>query len=215
MNSRLSLILAGLLLAAAAWADPIKYTVFVNKEKVGTLVSETTGDDDSGYVDDSTMTMTHEDKSVSFHELVHYGKDGIATSRSMEITGGDADVKIKATLSDDGAKVSLWDGDQKEEKEVPLSTKTSRVDATNFWFKKDKPALGDTVTYQAFDLQEMKWSDVKLKFVGKAKVKIGDTEIEENEIDRTEGEETTQIYVDEKGDAVLILDGEMRIERKM
>jgi hypothetical protein len=215
------LVVLGALLATMAFADPIKYTIFAKSEKegkmekVGSLVTETTGDDDSGYVDDTTTSLTKEDKTLTIHELVHYGKDGVATSRTMELSGAGVDVKIKAALSDDGAKVSLWEGDQKDEKEIALATKTSRADATNFWFKKKSPKEGDSVTYQTFDVQELKWSDVTLKYVGKAKVKVGDKELEENEIDRTEGDETSQVYVDDKGDAVLFVDGEMRIERQM
>jgi hypothetical protein len=64
-------------------------------------------------------------------------------------------------------------------------------------------------------MEELKWSDVTLKYVGKAKIKIGDKELEENEIDRTSGDEEEKIYVDDKGDAVLIVDGDMRIERDL
>ena len=214
MNSRLATLLAAILAGGFASAAPIKYTVFVKSEKVGSLVQETSGDDDSGYIDDSTMTMNQEGKTATMHEIVHYGKDGVVTSRTMDVSGGDQDLKIKAALSDTGAKLSFWMGEDKDEKDITLATKTTRADPSNFWFKKVTPDPGTSITYQSFDLQEAKWSDVTLKFVGKVKVKIGDQELEENEIDRKEGEDETKIYVDTKGDAVLIIDGEMRIERQ-
>jgi hypothetical protein len=200
-------------ISVATCAEPIKYTVLVKGEKTGSLVAETTGDDDSGYVDESTLTLTKDGKSMDIHEIVHYGKDGIVTSRSMEVTGEEPEVKLKSVLSDDGAKVTAWIGDQKVEKDVPLKTKTSRADATNFWFKKGAPPVGTTVTYQTFDLESSEWSDVTLKFVGKVKVTIGDKTLEENEIDRTEGDQNSKVYVDDNNDAVLIEDGDMRIER--
>jgi hypothetical protein len=215
MRKRSVALVAGFLLTGSAFAEPIKYTIFVNKDKVGTLISEITGDDASSYVEDSVITMSGDGKSVEIHEILHYGKNGVATSGSYEVTGGDQDAKIKAKFSDDGANVSLWAGDQKDEKTVALSTKTSRSDLSNFWFKKSKPDVGATVTYQTFDFEELKWADVTLQFVGRAKIKVGDKDLEENEIDRTEGDRSSKIYVDEKGDAVLILDGEMRVERQM
>jgi hypothetical protein len=215
MNVRLLLAISVAALSMVASADPIKYTVKIGDEKVGTFVDETTGDDTSGYVDESTFTMTHEGQSATIHEISRYGKDGIDFSKTLEISQDGHNLKVRAKLSDDGAKLSIWDDDNKDEKEIPLGDKTSRVDATNFWWKTTKPDPGQTVTYQSFDMEEMKWSDVTLKFVGKAKVKIGGQEYDANEIDRTEDDETSKVYVDDKGDALVIEDGDMRIERDM
>ena len=201
---------------ATVHADQIKYVVYDKDEKRGTLVDEITGDDDSGYVDESTLTITRDGKTVSIHELTHYDKTGADTSKSLDTTDNDKELKIKAALSDDGAKVTVWEGDDKTEPPaVPLASKTSRVDPTNFWFKKGSPDVGTSVVYQGFDVLEGKWSDITLKYVGKKKIKVDGQEVEANEIDRTEGDDSSTIYVDSKGDLVLLVDGDMRIERQM
>jgi hypothetical protein len=222
MNRRILLAFLVAAVSVAAVADPIKYTVRLKGEKVGTYVDETTGDDDSGYVDDSTLTMTHEGQSATIHEISRYGKDGIDLSKIVEVTQEGHNLKVKAVLGDDGAKVSIWDDDQKDEQEVPLADKTPRADATNFWWKNSKPSSGDSVTYQSFDMEEMKWTKVTLKFVGRSKIKIGDQELDANEVDRTqievdhpEAQETSKVYVDDKGDPLVIEEGEMRIERDL
>lgn len=213
MTIRTFALLTLLGLSVAALADPIKYTVKIKGEKVGTYVEETTGDDSSGYVDESTLTLTHEGKTATIHEIAHYGKDGIDTSKSVDISQDDHELKLKAALSDDGAKLTIWADDNKDEKDVSLATKTTRADPTNFWWKGVVPEVGKTVTYQSFDLESQEWSDVTLKYVGKATIKLGDKDVEANEVDRTEGDESSKIYVDDKGDAVLVEDGDMRIER--
>jgi hypothetical protein len=215
MSIRSLAILAVLGLSVVAFADPLKFTVRIKGEKVGTYVEETTGSDTDGYVDDSTLTLTHEGKTATIHEIAHYGKDGIDTSKSVDISEDDHEAKVKATLTDDGAKLSIWTDSDKDEKDVPLGSKTPRADPTNFWWKGVTPDAGQTVTYQSFDLETLTWSDVTLKFVGRTKVKLGDKEVDANEVDRTEGEESSKIYVDDKGDALLVEDGDMRIERDM
>jgi hypothetical protein len=204
MNVRPLIFAIAALAATSAFADPLKFTVRVKGEKVGTFVDEITGDDSSGYLDDSTLTMKVGGNSTTIHEIEHYGKDGIDTSKTIEATQEGHTAKIKAVLGDDGAHLSIWIDDNKEEKDVPLSGKTSRADATNFWWKKAPPKEGDSVTYQSFEMDDLKWTDVTLKYVGKAKIKIGDKEIEANEVDRTEGDETSKIYVDDKGDPLLL-----------
>jgi hypothetical protein len=224
MLKRLSLVSLVLLVASGAFAAPIKYNVLAKEKdgtmaKIGTLLQETSGDDASGYVDESTLTLEQEGHKATFHELTHYGKDGMDTSKTFDFTPPDGpEIKIKATLDDSGAKVTVWKGDDKDEKQIDLASKTPRADATNFWFKTVHPKEGDSVTYQSFsveDPEDLAWTDVTLKLVGKKTVKVGGKDVEANEIDRTEGEDKSTIYVDDKGDAVLVIqaDGNLRFER--
>jgi|GEM_PF-6735036 len=222
MFTRLPAVSLALLVASMAFGAPIKYTVLSKSkdgsmEKVGSLTQETTGDDSSGYVDESTLTMDSDGHKMTLHEITHYGKDGVDTSKTFEVSTDGHEVKVKATLGDDGAKVTAWQDDQKDEKQIELTTKTARADATNFWFKPNKPKDGDSVTYQAFDVEDLSWSDVTLKMVGKKTVKVGGKDVDAYEIDRTQGDDKSTIYVDDKGDAVLVVEGDndMRFERDM
>ncbi len=215
MRARYLIFALAALAASSAYADPLKFTVRMKGEKVGTFVDEITGDDASGYVDESTLTLTHEGQTATIHEIEHYGKDGVDTSKSVEISQEGHTAKVKAKLADDGAHLTIWTDDNKDEKDIPLADKTSRADATNFWWKSVTPKAGDSVTYQSFNMEQLTWSNVTLKYVGKAKVKIGDKELEANEVERTEDEETTKVYLDEKGDPLVVEEGDMRIERDL
>ena len=213
MRSRLSLVLLAALISVVSHAAPLTYQMISKGEKIGTLVLETSGNETDGFVDESTVTMKQGEKTVTLFERVKYGKDGIVTSKTMTFSLDSQDAKATANFSDDGAKVSLIGGDQKDEKEVPLATKLSRVDETNFWFKSVVPEVGKKVSYQGFDMQTLTWSDVTHTYVGKSKVKIGDEERELYQINREADEDKSTIYLDDKGDPVLIVEGDMRIER--
>jgi hypothetical protein len=141
----------------------------------------------------------------------------VDTSKTFDMSADGHEVKVKATLDDAGAKITAWQDDQKDEKQIALATKTARADATNFWFKTITPKEGDSVTYQSFDIEQGEWADVTLKFVGKKTVKVGSKDVAALEIDRTQGEDKSTIYVDDKGDAVLVIedDGTMQFERDM
>ncbi|HWD40762.1 MAG TPA: hypothetical protein VG944_18080 [Fimbriimonas sp.] len=209
---------------ATSWTpaklEQLKYVVYQREkkeddfEKAGTMTDETTGGDDDGYVEEYTLNYAKSKNTK--HVILHYDKNGIESSKSIEIEDGETTVKFKATMDDDGAKVTAWVNDQKVEKTFPLATKTSRADPTDFWFKKVKPAVGDSVTVQEFDPEEGKWSDATLKFVGRKKIKMGDSEVELNEIDRHAADDDMVIFVDDKGDLVRMenVGGTFRIDRE-
>src|SRR5579862_4513070 len=100
MSIRLLALTVLIGLFASVHADQIKYVVYDKDQKKGTLVDEVTGNDDDGYVDESTLTINSDGKSVSIHEITHYDKTGADTSKSLDSDEGDKTIKIKAALSD-------------------------------------------------------------------------------------------------------------------
>lgn len=214
MKLRSILVLGVAMLAMVAQAGPLKYVIKVKGEKTGTVTTETTGNPEDGFTDDTTIEMAEGGRKGTIRIVTKYDKTGTDSSKTMTISFGEGDIKVAAKLSDSGAEIKVTTDDgATDDQEIKTTTNTSRVDETYFWFKTIKPEVDKKVTYHGFDIQEGVWRDVTHQYKGKEKIKIGDKEIEAHKVLRTEDEEETTVYLDDKGELLVYINDDTRIER--
>lgn len=207
-----------LLFATAASAAETKYNIFQEGQKIGTMTHNVEGSDADGYLDRSEFVLSQDGKEAKISQTARYDSDGLVSESTFAFNAEGQQVTVVATMTADGAKVkaTLPDGTE-DGKDVALATDTTRKDPTWFWFKTIKPEVGAKATYQDFDIQEGKWTDVTYEFKGRTKVTIDGKEYEGNELVRTSGEgedaETAKMVVDDQGELLVYESDDQKIER--
>jgi len=89
----------------------------------------------------------------------------------------------------------------------------SRSDASDLWFSRTNPLPGTTVTSTVFDIEHARWQVVETTFIGKRWISVGGRQIEANEVRDVRDGNTRRVYLDDKGQPVLMKNGQMRTEK--
>ena len=96
---------------------------------------------------------------------------------------------------------------------IPPPSVPSQDDSA-FWFVRDHPKPGDTVYFGWFDILNLKWIAVERTFVGKKPVPnahvLGDANVV---TEKRDGVEST-LYLDDRGEPILIESGTTRMVRR-
>jgi len=124
-------------------------------------------------------------------------------------------IKLKVRYDDSGAAVlsKFEEGSWTERTFVPIPG-YSRADASDLWFSKVIPKAGTTVSSTVFDIENAKWQVIKTTYVGKKWISIGGRQLETNEVQDVRDGGLRQVYLDNKGQPVLMINREMRTEKK-
>ena len=89
----------------------------------------------------------------------------------------------------------------------------SRADASDLWFSKTVPLPGTTVTSTVFDIENQNWQVVETTFLKRTWITVGGRQIEANEVRDIRDGKVRKVYLDDKGQPVLMKNGQLRTEK--
>ena len=89
----------------------------------------------------------------------------------------------------------------------------SRADASDLWFSKTRPLPGTTVTSTVFDIEHSRWRVVETTYIGKRWIVVGGRQVEAHEVRDIRDGNTRKLYLDDRGQPVLMKNGQMRTEK--
>jgi hypothetical protein len=137
-----------------------------------------------------------------YHKVENYGK-----TRKEQI--------ISVIYKDSGeAQVSEQEGKKHLTKRIFMPIPgLSRADASDLWFCTTVPLQGTRVTSTVFDIENMRWQAVETTYVGKRWITVGNRQVEANEIRDVRDGSTRWVYLDDKGQPLLMKNGSIRTER--
>ena len=89
----------------------------------------------------------------------------------------------------------------------------SRADASDLWFNKVIPTVGTRVTCTVFDIEHARWQVVETTYLGKKWITVNNRQIEANEVIDIRDGNVRKVYLDDKGQPVLMRNGPLRTEK--
>ena len=90
---------------------------------------------------------------------------------------------------------------------------SSRADASDLWFTKVLPSSGTTVHSTVFDIEYAKWREVETTYLGKKWITVNGRQVEANEVRDIRDNKVRTVYLDDKGQPVLMKNGDLRTEK--
>lgn len=121
-----------------------------------------------------TFDLTSPDgkSSARLRTETTYRSDGSPTRMFHEMTYGEAKKRRQVTVSFStaGARAVVDDSGARNVKEAPLASPALMKDLSEFWFLRDQPKVGTTISSYHFDTTALDWSMVENKYLGKQNI---------------------------------------------
>jgi len=89
----------------------------------------------------------------------------------------------------------------------------SRADSSDLWFTQTVPLPGTTVTSTSFAIEAKTWQVVETTYIGRKWITVGGRQIEANEVRDIRDGKVRRVFLDDKGQPVLMNNGKMRTEK--
>lgn len=194
----MKLYLSGLLALAAALSQAqADLKVMVNGQDVG-RVRITQKITEKGFkAVQLMMKIKSGKKAISLQSDATYNAKGVAVRKHQEmyVEGERFHRQLVVSFDSDGATAVQDVAGSRKIKKVPLVENAPREDATEFWFLRDKPAVGDIVKVYTFNLDTLEWELVTTTYKGVRPLTVGDHKVVAHV---TESEKGTY-YLDDEG----------------
>jgi len=191
--------------AAASFAcSQVKMKVQIGSKNAGTVVITQKVLKDGSKLVQLAMNLTSPPRTVRTESL--YAKDGSPVRKFQEtvVIGQRTRHQVTATFSVSGARVVIDINGSRETKEVELKAGAKLANPSEFWFVREKPKVGARVQAHTFNLEQMKWEQVTVTYLGPKEIKIGGAKQTAHLITSDKG----SAYVDSTGQPVrLVLPG--------
>lgn len=196
--------------AVACASSAIKFDVFSGKEKIGDGVYLASVTPQSKT---STLTITIGERRIGQTNIVdQYGQQvkvevHVVKSESLiEKNVATFDVKGNATYERSANGHNF-------KKVFPLGRKGTRKDASEYWFIRNRPAAMTWSQYYTFSISSRKWQLAKTTYMGKKAVQVGAKKVNANLVVQVEPGDKLTMWLDDKGDPLIIDTGAIRMVR--
>ncbi len=136
------------LLIATAAHGQVRMVVLVKGRRAGTATLSQRLTEKGAKVVDMTIEIKSGDDNVKIQSERTYDPNGAPTRmvQQVTVTGKDhSHDETTVTFDDDGANVVIDDDDDRSTKHIPLLASNPREDASEYWFVRDQPVVGETV----------------------------------------------------------------------
>jgi hypothetical protein len=128
---------------------------------------------------------------------------------------GKSEILLKVRYDDSGAAILDMTRDRLAtitRSYVPLPG-YSRADASDLWFSKSKPSQGTSISSTVFDIENAKWQRVETTYLGKHWISVSGRKIEVHEVRDVRDGVVREVFLDDRGQPVLMRTGQYRTEK--
>ena len=198
----------------------IKLDLFSGDEKVGTGTYRETFDHKGHRTSEFLIkSLDDADKKVSVFQVKVIDAQGFPINEEEHIVEQDGrrrTDRLLIVVYDKSGAAHLTEHHGKErltERIFMPIPGLSRADSSDLWFSKTIPLPGTTVLSTVFDIEHTRWQKVETTYVGKRWITVEGRQIEANEIRDVRDYNVRRVYVDDKGQPLLMKNGPIRTER--
>lgn len=185
--------LVGCLALVAGASAQIKLQIVRDGKVAGTVtVSQKMRPDGSKHVQ-----MSMDVPGLKFRSESIYLASGLPQRKFQEISVPEQKTRrtIIAEFTEKSVHVTVDNNGTRAVKDVPLPANASSADKSEFWFVRDKPAVGAKSTAFSFNLEKLAWEQVTTTFVGPVDLTIGGVKLRANKTQSERG----IAFVDDQG----------------
>ena len=190
----------------------LDYDVMAQGKKVGTLKTITTYSP-KGSSEKNLLHITQGGTTADLNTRTDNDSNGNWTLKTFEAKVKTQSAALTITPTASGAHVVGTINGEKKTMDVPKSSKTTTTDQTYRWFRGYTPKVGESVTFQRFDPQSLRWADTTTKYVGPKSVTVGGKPRAGFDLERKEGARVIHIIVDSQSFPILVDLTNLRFER--
>ncbi len=122
--------------------------------------------------------------------------------------------RVRYDRSGNAIVTEYKDHQLKTEHTFPPIPGYSRADASDLWFSKVVPQPGTRAMSTVFDIEHAKWQVVETTFVGRRWITVSGRQIEANEVRDIRDGNVRNVFLDDKGQPVLMKNGPLRTEKR-
>ena len=196
MSARL---IAGMFFAAAACLARCQadLAIYVDGKQVGTARMSQRITATGGKLVQLKMRLDSDATKATIYSESTYSSSGELDRRrqDMAVDGDPAKRHLTVTFTQAGATVIDEIGGKSSNKDIPLPADSSRADLSEFWFLRDQPHVGDTVTSSVFNVETLQWEVVRTIYKGERPIIVGGKRIMAHVTDSDKG----TAYLDDTG----------------
>ncbi|HJP84306.1 MAG TPA: hypothetical protein VJ835_12470 [Fimbriimonadaceae bacterium] len=211
MNRIVSLLL--ILIAAGANAQ-VKYRVELSGKEVGTASLKQRLLPDGTKSVELKLSLKSGDQPLTIRSEATYDAKGNPIRKFIDsnIPGGKLQRQTVATFDSRGANLVVLDGGKRTTRQIPLVESAPRANDSEFWFLRQKPAVGKECRTYVFNMDLVAWQLQTVTYKGKKSIRLNGRSISCHVIE-TSGERTTVAYVDDQGLPWILESGAMSLKR--
>jgi hypothetical protein len=197
-----------------------KLDLFIGDEKVGYgTYKETTDHHGHRTTEFHIWSKPDSDTKVAVYQVKVIDAQGFPIREEERITQIDGKSRKDWVLtvkydSSGAARVTEAKGKAKTTERIFMPIPgLSRADASDLWFSKTVPMPGTRVSSTVFDVENMVWRRVETTYIGKHWITVGGRQVEANEIRDVRDDYTRMVYLDDRGQPLLMKKGQNRTEK--
>ncbi len=193
-----------LLIATMASAQ-VRLTIESGGKRVGyATMSQKINSDGSKSVD-LRMELDSNGQKLTIRSQNTYDAIGNPTRKFMDsnVPGGKLQRQVIATFDKAGANVVINDGGKRSTRQVPLVETAPRPNASEFWFVKQTPKVGEEAKCYVFNMDSLEWQIQTTIYRGRQNIKSGDKTLSAHYIETT-GSRPVKAFLDDDGLPYLI-----------
>jgi hypothetical protein len=187
----------GLIMATFAHGQ-VKMVVLVGGHRAGIATLSQRLTEKGGKIVNMTLKITSGDDDVTIESERVYDPKGAPVRMLQQVTVSGKEHSHRETIvtfDEDGANVVLDGDDDRTTKHIPLLSSNPRDDPSEYWFVRDQPVVGETVSSYHFNIDTLVWEQVTTVYKGMRPV-------------TTDGRrEIANVVTSEQGSAFLDIDG--------
>jgi len=197
-----------------------KLDLYSDDEKVGYgTYKETVGHKGQRTSEFRMWSKPDADTKISVHQLKVIDAQGFPIREEeavVEIDGKKRkDYSITVNYDSAGRAHVVVQKDKTKSKEqifLPIPG-LSKADASDLWFTKTNPLPGTTVSSTLFDIENLVWRRVQTTYDGKRWISVGGRQVEANQIRDVRDGTARIVYLDDRGQPLLMKKGPNRTEK--
>lgn len=169
---------------------------------------------DGAKIDEMSMSRTEKGKTVDLRILSNFAADGTPTRKfmAMSLSGTSSRRQLVATFSEQGASVQvLPSAEPPQTVALPPDAQIKQLD--EFWFVRDHPKVGTTLSSFVFDLGSGKWAPRKVTYLGDAEIVIAGRKLKAHRVASGIGGQSVMQFLDAQGLPLRLEQGGLVFER--
>lgn len=189
----------------------IKMTVIRGGRDIGVATLTQKVQADGGKVVQISMEMKTGDSTVKVRSESTYRSDGSPIRKFQEalVIGQRYRRQVIASFGSNSVNVVTDTNGQRQTEQLSFPDGASLANESEFWFIREVPKVGQSVSSSHFNLDKMTWAKVSTKYIGPKSIKVNGKTVTAHLMQNTLG----SVYVDDKGLPIRLELPDTRMDR--
>lgn len=168
-----ALIASAAILVGVSSSPTVKMSITLGGKNVGTAWITEKLTEDGGKRSQTKLILANNGLKSTFIDEVEYDKEGYPVRKYVRRQGPDGQEMRIATFGDRLAEVVTEMNGKRSTQTVKAPEGCETRAASEFWFIKNQPRVGQTDVYYRFDMDQLAWIETKVKYEGMRDLELG------------------------------------------